>query len=529
MAAGAPDETSTAARSSIPFKNDGRFTCRMANRPPADAPDALRSVPLFYAWTGIGLVVSYLFRILLARSLTPEQYGTFYAVIGFIGFLLIFNDFGLGSSFLFHMIRWKESPRKSAGVFTFVVAAKLCIALLLGGLLLLFHDAVAIHFFRNPSLGPVLTLFSVFFLFETLLAIAAKYFAATGRLHLYAAHDHVRMALILLFSVAALLFLPPPRILTGFFFAWFLSFVVAGTVGALLVPFRRLTLFRPVPGVAKTVTLFALFTFFSAAADIILSRIDILFITYYRSAVEVGLYEVAVPVATMLTFFFAPLNKFLGPMVMHRRREQSSFLSDTLSGFYGAGLFLLLPLALILILYASEVIVALFGAAYLAATPALVILTVQTFLFSFVSLNLLFLYSLGYPKTQMYILYAAAAVKVLLNLAFVPRFGFIGAAATTLLSTALLLLATVVALRRHVRFRVSFRALGLTFLLAALTFASALTLKRLLALPLHLEAGLIGVTFLLCYYCVGLFLFRLADWRQLLGLARRFLHGFKPG
>ena len=110
--------------------------------------------------TGIILVLTllaslfgYLIRITLASKLTPEEYGLFYAVFIFIGFLWLFKHLGLNSALTKFipefLIKKRYTKIKSSIVLVFIIES--CLTGLIALILLLFSKFLSVHYFKSLS------------------------------------------------------------------------------------------------------------------------------------------------------------------------------------------------------------------------------------------------------------------------------------------------------------------------------------------------------------------------------------------
>jgi len=485
---------------------------------------SIRKIPIFYLWAFLGTVAAYLFRLVLARSLAPETYGAFYAVIGFLSFLLIFNDFGLGPAFFFYFAKWRNSPRKARSVFTFVMLAYLFTAFLLGAMLFFFHDWLALNYFHNPSLSRPLLYFSSLFVFTGISVLVTNYYGITGRLGRYASFTNVRTILMLLLSILVMLFAPAEQLLTLYFGAWLASFALTLILYALGVPFLELLTARVDRDVAASVWRYATFMFLSAAGGVLLTNLDVLFITYFRPPIEVGFYAIAIPLAGLFLVLTEPLSIFLQPVIIHHHHRRSTArLRSVLSSIYNAGVFFLLPFTLLLAVFSREAIIVMFGPEYAAASVALSILSVCFFFRALQSLNFAFLYGTGRLRAQMHIIWVGVVVNTVLNALLIPRYGFVAAAWNTLAAFLLMFIVSFFVLWRAFGIVLPVRNWLATTILSIVLLLVVAWLKGSLALPLYPKALVIGFIFIAAYIGIGIFALRIVRWQQLRQLASALL------
>lgn len=478
-----------------------------------------RKLPQFYFWVFIGSGAMYAFRLLLAWTLSPKEYGAFFALLGLVLFLLIFNDFGLGGSFLYNWEQWRQQSKRSS-LFTLIFVSKIGLSLILSAIFFFARDFIADHYFHLPWLSPYLALFAIFFFIEAFEQFLSSLQAATGRMQAYASMNNIQRVLLIIASFIVVMFFSHENLFAGFILAWVGSAGI--TTLAYAWPLRSYTAFIRFP-VRKDVFFgtwrYAGYLFLTSVSGLLLARIDVLFITYFRGAMEVGWYEVALPLATILLTFTTPLIIFLRPTIVKRHAAGAS--EDLKSGLrilYGAGVFFLLPIAFSLLIFPHEIIQVLFGSKYLVAAPAVAILGLAFFFKSFQMISNTFLYGMGMAKQQMYIIWFGAILNIILNYFFIPRFGFVAAAATTLTCFFLMLVVSTFVLHRKIKITLPIENWLKTFALAVVVMLLTMLLKRLLSTNLYVKAAILGSFFFATYYLIGIFLLRIVDSKRLFKL-----------
>jgi len=489
------------------------------SRMPQDADTGVGTLPVFYLWAGIGAIAGYLLRLLFASTMTPDQYGSFYAVIGLVSFAVIFNDLGLSQGLAFYFVKWRKNANRGRSLFTFILLLKLAIAFILGALLAVFHKQIATEYLHSPSLANPLLLFSAFFVFEGFISLANGYYLATKRVWLYASIGQMRTLLTLALSAIAYLLFGSMNLLTVYFLAWFAGVAATAIVYAFPIPFIRLVQRRLSLSLARPVLHYSGLLFLTGVSGVLLCNLDVVMIAYFRAPVEVGFYQIALPIATLFLVVIDPLNSFLSSFVLHRHHERKITLAPAFSLIYGTGAFLLFPFTLFLALFSKEVILVMFGDAYVAAAPALILLGAAFFFKGFYSINTVFLYNTGKPKVTMIATAIGVTANFLLNLFLIPKYGFVGAAWATLVSFFLMMLLTLAAVRRTTPFPFPWMNWLKTILISCLLVLGTVALKNALSLNIYAEAAVIAAFFFLGYLGLGL-LFRVVDWRELLRVVR---------
>ena len=164
-------------------------------------------------------------------------------------------------------------------------------------------------------------------------------------------------------------------------------------------------------------------------SQFVLSSSDRLMINFFCSESDVAIYSLAYLVSNILMVFFSPINSVIIPrthklMDDHNYKEVANFLYKLL--------FLIGAIILCISLFSPEIILVLGGKQYNAGikiVPIVSASTLFTVLYLYVA-NIEFLYG---KTTRIAIMTIIAAVSnVVLNAIFIPVFGFVAAAYTTL-------------------------------------------------------------------------------------------------
>lgn len=196
-------------------------------------------------------------------------------------------------------------------------------------------------------------------------------------------------------------------------------------------------------------------------------RIDSVMVSFFRGDEEVGLYGAAYNLVSALMFLPAGLIAALFPRLASRYSRPDDDLD---APFQRAGRWLLamsLPMAVGGWLLAEPLVGTLLDASYARSATALAILSwvLPVWFMTFLQGNMLTI--VERQKSVATVGFANMIVNIGLNLVIIPRYGFNGAALTTLLTELVGLLSMFVLLRRNISLVNTLRTLALTALLAA--------------------------------------------------------------
>lgn len=409
---------------------------------------------LFSALAGM---VSYALRVILARWLGPTEYGLFYSVFTFIIFFLFFRDWGLGAAIVKYIAEFKVKEQyaeiKTAIVSVFLVQV---IGSLIFALVIFFTaDLLASRYFHDPRSVPLLYLLLLYLLLSILFITLKQVFLGLQETGIYGSFELVKNSLTL--------------VLVLFFLKWGLGLfapAAAYALAALILFFlylpsflRRVHFFRqplvPLLPLTRKLAHFGLPVLATTVGGKVIGYIDTLFLTYFRTLGEVGVYNVILPSAlvlldlgTTLATLLLPLSSELWAKGEHLRLEQGI---RVLHRFLFA---LVLPVLLTVLVFADLLINVLFGESYSNGALAFQILIIGVLFCIVASVNNSILSGIGQPAKVTKIVLLAAGVNIVVNVLLIPRHGITGAALATSVSYLLLLIFSTRSLTRQ--FKISF-------------------------------------------------------------------------
>lgn len=271
-----------------------------------------------------------------------------------------------------------------------------------------------------------------------------------------------------------------------------------GAIGAGVISFitilraRRLVLFRLALDISYWKEL--LTHTFPIALSIILTafyfKLDTLFIAFFRSQGEVGLYNGAYRILENMIFFPAAFVGILMPQLSRFALENRARFISLFQGIFDILLIITFPLTLGLVFESKAIMDLIGGSEFIAASRALEALALGMFMIFFGSLFSQGLIALGEQKRLAWIYFGGAAFNIIANFFIVPLWGYVGAAVTTLFTEALVTVLMMRAIESTISFTIRFSRL-IPCATAALAMAGVLYVTDL---PLLLSAALaIGV------------------------------------
>lgn len=402
-------------------------------------------------------ILTYLYRIIIARFFGPEVYGLFSLAIIIFLWVLALSSFGLfqGVIRFVAFYRGKKEIEKIKHVIRFTLLTLFISGLFSGALLFIFSEQISIIFFNNPSLT----------IFLKILSIAMPiYLLAYCFLSIMQAFERIRAQSLIsdllknFINVLALVFLIFFGLnATGLILSYSFGILAIFLASFFYCKYKLSKIFIKTKlskdekfRINKNLLSYSWPLIFSVALYQIISDIDSFTIGFFKTATEVGLYNAVVPIVFLMGFFPNLFVRLFFPLIIKEFSRDNISLIKEISKQVQKWIFIInLPLFLLMILFPEAIINILFGAEYILAKNALRILAIGGFIYfmSIVFSNLLLM--AGKSKSILAAFITAAFVNVTLNILFVPMplilgmdnsLGIIGAAVATTISYTLLTL-----------------------------------------------------------------------------------------
>ncbi len=386
-----------------------------------------------FAGEMIGLVLSFLSSVIIGRLLGPDGYGAIALGATIITATSTFVLFGMHTGIGRYLPRYDdESSRRGVLVSAFQIALPL--AALAGAGVAVFAEPIAVSVFGDANLTPVLRIFGV-----TIPIAALEKLTVGGIQGLQLSAPKVYIENFTAHGVrllAAVSILAAGYQIVGVSWAYLLGHLAAAVLG-LYYLYHRTNLFTRVEAVSMHRELFAFSAplIISAIMGQVLSDIDTLLLGYFGSTADIGIYDVVYTMSTMLTVILASFSFVFMPVLSELHADEDHGEMKRIYQVVTKWVFLLsLPVGVVLVFFPDVVIRFTYGPEYLAGTTALSILAIGFFTHALAGPDYRLLTSIGETNLIMYDNVAAAAGNVVLNLALIPRYSFLGAAVATLLS-----------------------------------------------------------------------------------------------
>ena len=488
---------------------------------------AVKGAAIVFIASILSAFFGYLVRFLLARNLSVEEFGLFYSVFSFLGLLGIFKTLGFDKSLIKFIPEFKHEGKNDLikSSIIYVALIQLITNAVIIIVVYLLSNFLSVNLFHNAQASSVLKLLAVAFFIDNFVFVLKFAFQGFQKMNLFAGIDLVRM--IILLSI----------ILIGFklnykIFSPVMAYIIAPTI--LMLIFVPILLKKTFPEFAESNTIFdaalfkrifrySIFVVATSSGGLILGYTDSIMLTYFSGLKNVGLYNVALPTARVLTFFPMAIMGIMIPLTSEFWvKKKKILLKAGIESLYKYSIIVILPLALIMFSFAELFISALFGNNYILASNALRILVIGMIFASLYGINYSFFAGIGKPEIASKVVYSAAIFNLISNLILIPKYGIAGAAITTTIGYIIMATFGFTKIRNYIDIKFPIKVWAKTFLIGIIFVLMIWALKRIIALNIWLETTIV-LTIAGVIYIALLFLLRVVNIKELKDLYNRVM------
>ncbi len=481
------------------------------------ARKAAKSTIIVFVISIAAAFLGYLIRMVLARKLTPADYGLFFAVFTFVNFISIFKNLGLTHALVKYIpdfqVKKKLDSIKSAIVTVLGVKVVLSLIFALG--IILFSGYLADHYFKNKAAVPLLFIFALIIVIqnlkETLKLLFNAFQKMTSFSFMYFIENLTVLTLIILFSYLNLGVLSPAlAYLSAYLFVFVLFFPIF---------LKTYNIFRYKTNLSSQLTKklfkFGILTTLAGVGGTIILYTDTLILTHFSSLEEVGIYNVVVPTAMLLDFFGKSVGQVIFPMVSElHAKKLKKYISKGALLLQKYSFIIVIPAALIMFSFPRLIIKTLFGAEYISGALTLQLLVIGLIFLVIAKINMTLLRAIDKPELGTKMMLIGGLFNLLTNFYFIPKFGMVGAGITSLASYLLTLIVSIFYLTKHIEIKTLWFNWLKIFLSGIIFIGTIDLIKNILDINIFLEATLAiflgGIV-----YLFSIWLFRVVNIKEL--------------
>lgn len=385
-------------------------------------------------------ILTYAFKLILARFLGPEAYGQFSLAVMVMGIATSLSLVSLNSGIKKFIPEYRQRDEfgKVKGVLLSSLSISVPLSILAGLAMFFGAEFIAVTIFENERLIPLIQIMSVGPLFANLKSIF---------------FDTTKAYNIIIYEAAILkVFQSVVKIAVTAVFV-FLGFNIIGAawgavISTILVALIGLYLVEREIGPILTSDVEASYDFrklvrystpllLTGMITTVMSWADTALLGYYMTDTEVGFYNVAIPTATLIMLPHQAIGSLgLSTLSELKERNEKAIQSSLQVATYWVYA-LVFPTFLVLVFFSPQVLKVLWGSQYASAAAATSILAGGYLVNALVGRVGDLLGSEGHTDYILYNNIAAVTLNVGLNILLIPKYGITGAAVATAASTIL--------------------------------------------------------------------------------------------
>lgn len=402
---------------------------------------------------GLGRGLDFVKQIALARLLGPEAFGLYAIGWNLLRIVGILAPFGLHNGVVhFGTPFWRKDNPALRSILTRSVLLSFAIGWVITGVLLLLAPWLTASIFKEPEFLPLFRVFALMLPFMGALLVAANATRITQRMIFSVASEEIGQGALNLILFIALYLL-----------GWHLLGAIVATVASFALAFGLSLYFlwrlfapafagpsRPVIS-NRTLLAYSLPTALAGMFGVIIGRVDRLFLGYYWPSEEVGVYQAAAQLSVIMALVLNAFNMILMPMIaeQYHKRDMKQ-LEELFRVNTKWGIYCIIPVVLVILFAAGDVMTVLFGSEYTRGSTALFILTIGQFINIATGATGTILIMTGRQTAWFRLSMLILAINLALNLTLIPIWGMNGAAvATSVTVGGLFALGLVVVHRIH--------------------------------------------------------------------------------
>lgn len=207
---------------------------------------------------------------------------------------------------------------------------------------------------------------------------------------------------------------------------------------------------RPLGSWMRQLIQFGKYSTASSMGSMLYLKMDLLIIGYFCPPVAVGMYSVATRINNYMELPLNVVAQVSYPRLsatLKNQRLAPRLLQEPLSLMLAISL----PAAVLVFILAPWIVEVLAGPAYREVATVLRVLATMGLIKPFGRVFGIVLDAAGWPRLNFRIMWLSLLLNILLNLALVPAYGYLGAGVATALATWLTIVAGQLALRRRIR------------------------------------------------------------------------------
>jgi O-antigen/teichoic acid export membrane protein len=394
--------------------------------------------------TAIGMAISkvltYLYRVIIARGVGPNAYGQLSLALMIIGIATTLSYLSVGSGLKKFIPEFRSRDDKASirGIVISALQMTFPVSLIIFGVVFFGADIIAVRAFDNPELIPLIKVLSLTIPIGQLSSVFIDTTVAFNKIIYKTITVRILQNIVQVLVTLGLLLMSYEVISA----AW--GWVAGATLSLILSFYFMEKKIGPIL-FSKTETEYHRTKLLRYSAPLLLSGMigtimgwaDTGLLGYYMTDFEVGLYNAALPTALLIVLPHQAIGSLAVTSFSELKERNEKSIEESLKTATFWIYSLVFPTFLVLLLFSEQLLKLLWGSQYTQASVALSILAGGYLIDAMAGRVGSFLKAKGYTRYILYNNLLALALNLVLNIILIPIYGIIGAAIATASSTIL--------------------------------------------------------------------------------------------
>lgn len=392
----------------------------------------------------LAMFLNFLSRLLIARNWTESEFGIFSLGFSILSICTVLSTLGLkqGLSRNIAFNKGKKNFKKIRRFITSSIYISLSASIIIGVIVFLLSESIAIKLFNEPALVTPLRIVSFGIPIFALMEIIISIYQGFSQVKETVVYERIIFNIALISLISLIIFLTKP------FYYVFYGLVASLFVGFILLVFHSRKRIKTVnllniksvfSSASKELMIFSLPLLGTAVLQLITSWTDTLMLGGIKTSADVGFYNVsqmlaqfiAFPLSALIIIFVPVFSGLYAKNKIDEMKIDFSIITKWISS-------ITLPIFFFIFIFPEESLMFLYGSDYIFASDALRILSMGYLIQNFSGPCGVTLVTVGRSRFIMFATLASASLNIILNTAFIPYYGIIGAAFATIFSLILI-------------------------------------------------------------------------------------------
>ncbi len=398
----------------------------------------------------IGLIISRLisyFNTIIIARLGSAQYGLLTLALAITSFVTVISLLGINQGLLRYLSYYLGKKDKSHIKGTFISSLKFSSTSSIFAmiLILIFAKDIAIYFFNKPELIRILQISAFIIPFAVLTELFVSVMLSLKKVSYQVGIREIGERLLRL--ILSIIF-----IWIGLGIAWIAVAYLIAAISVCLILFFisiKFTYFRDNKIKSNynlnEILKYSMPLVITGFLSLLIKWADTFILGYFKSASEVGIYNITFSTSTLLGLIPTALMSLFLPIISNLYGKKNMIEINRISKVIQKWIFTAnFPFFIILLFFSNQLLNIVFGKEYAIGYISLIILAMA---YIFVSLTHIYTNNLLlFKKTKLlsFIVLISTSVNIILNLILVPNYGINGAAFSTLISSLALFILLII-------------------------------------------------------------------------------------